>query len=285
MNNIPLLPRTILGCDADYDSAETVVFGAPFDGTATYRPGSRFAPAAIRTESIGLETYSPYQDLDMPEDKICDMGDLDLPFGNTGSALKIIRNTAEAILKSGKKPVMIGGEHLVSLPAIEAALSLYPGLHIIHFDAHADLREEYIGEQLSHSSVMRRVYDLTGNNRIHQYGIRSGTKEEFLFAKKHTIFHPFDLNSIEDAVTVLKNKKVYLTIDLDILDTGVFPGTGTPEAGGVSFMELIKALIALKPLQIVGADIVELAPNYDTSGCSTAVACKVLRELLLCMSV
>jgi agmatinase len=283
MNGFPLLPRTILGCDADFDSATIAVFGAPFDGTATYRPGSRFAPAAVRTESIGIETYSPYQDKDLADISVCDIGDLDLPFGNTGAALELIRKASGDIFAGGKKPVMIGGEHLVSLPVIEAALKRYPDLIVIHLDAHADLRGEYIGEKLSHSSVVRRVWELVGDGRIHQHGIRSGTREEFAFAKAHTVFYPFDLNGIEKTAKALQNKKAYLTIDLDVLDSSVFPGTGTPEAGGASFAELVKALLAMKPLDIVGADIVELAPHYDPSGCSTAAACKVLRELLLLM--
>jgi len=284
MDSFPLLSRNILGCDEGYETADIVVFGAPFDGTATYRPGSRFAPSAIRQESFGLETYSPYQQKDIGKCKVCDLGDLDLPFGHTRAALDLIRDTAEKIIGGGKKPLMIGGEHLASLPSIEAALAKHPGLCIVHLDAHADLREEYIGERFSHSSVIRRVWEHTGDGRIFQHGIRSGAEEEFEFARKHTAFYPFTLHGMAETAAALKNKKVYLTIDLDVLDPSVFPGTGTPEAGGVSFTELLSALLCLKNLDIVGADMVELAPHYDPSGCSTAVACKVLRELAILIS-
>lgn len=285
MNSFSFLSKNFLGCDADFESARTVVIGAPFDGTVTYRPGSRFAPAAIRGEMNGIETYSPYQDADLSEFAVHDMGDLDLPFGNTVVALNMIQDAVGFIFKESKKPFMIGGEHLITLPAVKAALQKYPDLCILHLDAHADLREDYINQTLSHSTVMRRIWDLLGDRRIWQFGIRSGTKDEFTFAKDgHTFFYPFTLDAIGAVCDELKNKSVYLTLDLDVLDSSVFPGTGTPEAGGVTFQELIDGLIKIKGLNIIGADMVELSPHYDTSGSSTALACKLLRELLILIS-
>lgn len=285
MNNFSFLGKNILGCDADFKTARTVVIGAPFDGTVTYRPGSRFAPAAIRGEMNGIETYSPYQDVDLCDFSVHDMGDLDLPFGNTDAALDMIQEAFACLFKNNKKPFMIGGEHLVTLPALKAALKKYPDLHVIHLDAHADLREDYISQTHSHSTVMRRIWDLLGNGHIWQFGIRSGTKEEFTFAKEgHTFFYPFTLDSIDLACDALKNKNVYLTIDLDVLDSSAFPGTGTPEAGGVTFQELLNSLLKLKGLNIIGVDMVELSPHYDASGSSTALACKLLRELLILIS-
>ena len=275
------LPNCFLGCESSFLNAQAVIFGAPYDGTTTFRPGTRFAPAAMRTDSIGLETYSPYFDKDIIDYKIHDYGDLDLPFGAPTKALNMISETAQYIFSSGKKPVMIGGEHLVSLPVIEQAFKQYPDLHIIHFDAHTDLREDYLGEDLSHSTVIRRAWDMLGDGRIRQYGIRSGTREEFYWSRDgHTNMCLHNFDDLNVAISGIGQSPVYLTIDLDVLDPSVFPGTGTPEAGGVSFKELINALKAVSSLNIIGADIVELSPHYDISGVSTAVACKVLREVL-----
>lgn len=276
------VPRCFIGCEAGYNESNIVIFGAPFDGTVTFRPGSRFAPSQMRVDSYGLETYSPYLDLDLEDCKIHDAGDLDLPFGNKERALHMIGDTAAAILADGKTPVMIGGEHLVTLPSAKAAAQKYPNLHVVHFDAHTDLRDEYIGEKLSHANVLRRIWDILGDERIYQFGIRSGTREEFKWADcGHTFLHKYDFDGLTDAVRKIGTAPVYLTIDLDVLDPSVLPGTGTPEAGGVTSKELLWAITQLLPLNIVAADVVELAPHYDASGVSTAVACKVLREVLL----
>ena len=278
MSNI----QNFIGCDCDYADAEIVLFGAPFDGTTSFRPGARFAPQAIRISSDdGIETYSPYQERDLYERAICDMGDLTLPFGNASSALDVIERTVRMIAGDDKRPVMIGGEHLVTLGAVRALVSKYPDLHMIHFDAHADLRDEYLGETLSHATVMRRVFDLVGDGRIFQYGIRSGDQNEFLWSRSHVYTHMFDCGTLDDALEAARDKPVYLSIDLDVLDPSLFPGTGTPEAGGVPFNELLSSVIKLSGARIVGADLCELSPHYDPSGTSTLVACKMLRELLL----
>ena len=273
--------ETFFALDCPYEAAQTVLFGAPFDSTTSFRPGTRFASRVMRAESFGLETYSPYLDLDLADCPVFDSGDLELPFGNTDRALLQIEARAEEILRDGKRPIMIGGEHLVTLGAVRAAVRRYPELHVIHFDAHTDLREDYLGETLSHATVMRRVWELTGDGRLHQFGIRSGEREEFQWAKAHTDLHRFSFEGLEQAAARMKGKPVYLSIDLDILDPSVFPGTGTPEAGGVSFLQLLQAISAVAHLNIVACDINELAPVYDQSGASTATALKVLRELLL----
>ncbi|MEE0751230.1 agmatinase [Frisingicoccus sp.] len=275
--------ETFIGCESAYGDADMVIFGAPFDSTTSYRPGARFGSSAMRHESFGLETYSPYQNRDLTDYKIFDGGDLELCFGNSKTALADIENCTEHILADHKIPVLLGGEHLVTLGSVQAVYKKYPEMHILHFDAHADLRDEYLGEPLSHACVMRRCHDLLGDGRIHQFCIRSGEREEFLFAKAHTDFHPFDFTGLEPLVCALEESRtpVYLTIDLDCLDPSVFPGTGTPEAGGVSFLQLLKAIVSAGRLNIVGADVNELAPMLDASGASTAAACKVLRELLL----
>ena len=256
--------ETFIGCDSSYRAADIVLYGAPFDSTTSYRPGARFGPSAIRHESFGLETYSPYQNADLTDFDIFDSGDLELCFGSSEAALADIEARAAEILHDGKLPLLLGGEHLVTLGAVRAVAEKYPGLHIIHFDAHADLRDDYLGAKLS---------------------IRSGERAEFEFAAQHTEMHKFDFTGLAELTEQLCATKepVYLTIDLDCLDPSCFPGTGTPEAGGVSFLQLLDAIRTVSKANIVGADLNELAPMLDISGVSTATACKVLRELLIAL--
>ena len=273
--------ETFIGCDNEYDESKIVIFGAPFDSTTSFRPGTRFASKAMRSESFGVETYSTYQDKDLEDIAIFDGGDLELPFGNPSRALNQIEEFTEEIVNDNKIPCMIGGEHLVTLGAVRAVAKKYPDLHVIHFDAHADLRDDYLGEKLSHASVMHRVWDIIGDNKIFQFGIRSGDREEIYWGKDHVSTSKFNFIGLEEVIEKLKGKPIYFTIDLDVLDPSVFPGTGTPEAGGVTFMELLGAILKVSKLNIVGMDVNELSPIYDQSGSSTALACKVLRELLL----
>lgn len=276
---------TFIGCDSEYENSDIVIFGAPFDSTTSYRPGARFGPSAIRNESWGLETYSPYQDKDLLDYSIFDSGDLELCFGDSQSALMDIEDRADTIFSDGKIPFLLGGEHLVTLGNVRAAFKKYPDLEIIHFDAHTDLRDSYLGAKLSHACVIRRCYDLLGEGRIHQFCIRSGDREEWAFAREgHTLLHPFDFTGLSETVKFLGNKPIYFTIDLDCLDPSVFPGTGTPEAGGVGFTALLDAIKTVCRSNVIACDVNELAPNMDISGASTAVACKVVRELLLCLS-
>lgn len=278
--------ENFIGCESSYDEATVVLFGAPFDGTVSYRPGTRFAPHAIRSESYGLETYSPYQDKDIREGAIFDSGDIELCFGNPQRVLDDIQERTHKILSDGKLPFMIGGEHLVTLGAFKAVAEKYPDVHIIHFDAHTDLREEYLGERLSHASVIRRCHDIVGDGRIYQFGIRSGEREEFYWAKEHTHLNKFNFDGLEDIVSKLKDKPVYFTLDLDVLDPSVFPGTGTPEAGGVTFEELRRAVtLVTTKCNVVATDVNELSPTYDQSGVSTAVAGKIIREMLIALTV
>lgn len=276
--------QTFLACTSEYQIADLVLFGAPFDGTTSFRPGTRFGPSAIRNESFGIETYSPYSDLDLTDCSVFDGGDLELPFGNTQRVLEQIRQYAAQLFADNKRFLMLGGEHLVTLGAVRAAVERYPDLHIVHFDAHTDLRTDYLGEELSHSTVIYQIWKLVGDGRIHQFGIRSGEKYEFEFAKNHTNLRKFDLDGFQETVARLGDKPVYFTLDLDVLDPSIFCGTGTPEAGGVTFQELLEAVLQLHRLNIVGCDVNELSPHYDQSGSSTAAACKLTRELLLQLS-
>jgi len=273
--------ETFIGCDKSYDDANIVLFGVPFDSTTSYRPGTRFASRTIRAESYAIETYSPYQDKDLEDIAVFDAGDLELCIGDTKAALNQIKAFATNVLNDSKTPVMIGGEHLVTLPVIEALYSKHTNLHVIHFDAHADLRDDYLGAKLSHATVMRRVWDILGDDKIHQFGIRSGDKSEFMWSQNRVFTQKFGFCGLEETINKLGGTPVYFSLDMDVLDPSVFPGTGTPEAGGVSFNELLNAVNLLSPANIVGFDMVELSPACDPSGVSTLVACKLLRELLL----
>lgn len=272
----PFLDRNWMGQNPDYETSKVVMIGLPFDGTVSYRPGSRFAPEQIRLASWGLEEYSPYFDKHLGDVNFHDAGDLEFPLGNTYKSLDVIERNVEEIYKDGKKVFGIGGEHLVTLPEIKALSKFYKDLAVVHFDAHTDLRREYLGEEMSHSAVIRHCTDIIGPQNLRQIGIRSGMKEEFEFMKIHnTLAKNFsDLDA-------LKNKKIFVTVDLDVLDPSIMSGTGTPESGGLDFNTLIGWFKYLKDFDIVGADVVELAPDYDSSGVSTAVATKVIRELLM----
>ena len=270
-----------IGCEGTFENSDIVIFGAPFDGTTSYRPGARFAPAHIRNESYSIETYSPYLDKDLEDYNVYDAGDLDLPFGNTEKVLAMIKDYTKNLLDNKKIPFMIGGEHLVTYGAFQSVYEKYQKVHIVHFDAHTDLREDYLGEKLSHACVIKRCYELVGDNKIFQFGIRSGERDEFYWAKEHTHLQKNNFDGLENILNIIGNNPVYFTIDLDVLDPSGFPGTGTPEAGGVSFIELLNAIKIVTKLNVVALDINELSPPWDNSGISTSLACKVVRELIL----
>ena len=274
----PFLDRNWIGQNENYETSDIIMLGMPFDGTVSYRSGSRFAPEQIRLASWGLEDYSPRFNKYLQDVNFHDAGDLELPLGNTYKSLDVIEQNVEDIYKDGKRVFGIGGEHLVTLPEIKAVSKFYNDFAIVHFDAHTDLREEYLGEEMSHSAVIRHASKIVGPRNIKQIGIRSGMKEEFEFMKENDT-----LCCIYSDLDCLKGRKIFVTIDLDVLDPSVMPGTGTPESGGMQFNELMGWFDYLKDFDIIGADVVELAPDYDASGVSTAVATKVIREFLMIM--
>ena len=279
-------PENFIACDSDYANADIVLLGAPFDGTTSYRPGARFGPKAIRAESYGLESYSPYQDRDLLDLCVFDSGDVELALGDTPTVLAQVEERARIILQDDKIPFMLGGEHLLSLATVRAVQARYPDLHLIHFDAHADLRDDYLGVKLSHACVMRRCWELLGSGRIFQFGIRSGERAEFHWADQGTVMmQRYNFNGLEQVLDSMIGKPVYFSIDLDVLDPSVLPGTGTPEAGGVSFSELHTAMLAVcRRAHVVACDLMELCPVCDPSGISTATAGKLVREMLLGLS-
>ena len=283
LNNLIIKNGHYEGCISTYEDAEVILFGVGFDGTSTYRPGSRFAPMALRSETLlAQEDYSPYFDLDLKDKKIHDLGDVEVVFGDTSETLARIEKISTYIVNDGKKPVCIGGEHLVTLPVVKPLLNNYPDLQIIQLDAHLDLMDELFGDRYSHGTVMRRIFDLMKQPfRIYQVGVRSGHQDEYTFAKSNTKLFPFNSDTFLKNLDALSDKPVYLTIDLDVFDPSLIPGTGTPEAGGIFFQEFISILKRIKNINIVGADMVELSPQIDPTNTSTIVASKILRELLL----
>ncbi|HTG68471.1 MAG TPA: agmatinase [Candidatus Udaeobacter sp.] len=273
----------ILSSD-NYEASKAVIYGMPMDFTVSFRPGSRFGPPRIREVSIGLEEYSPYLDRSLEDIEYFDAGDLLLPFGNAARSLEIIGEFVRGVLDDGKIPVGLGGEHLVSWPIFQEVYKKYPDLAIIHFDAHADLRESYEGEPLSHSTPLRKAAGLMGGKNIYQFGIRSGSREEWQYARENINFHPFEvLEPLKKVLPELEGRPVYLTIDIDVLDPSAAPGTGTAEAGGITSKELIDSVhaIARSGVNIVGCDLVEVAPAYDPTEQTQIVAAKVIREMLL----
>jgi agmatinase len=278
---LPFIETNYISATASFEKSRGVILGCPYDGSASFRPGARFGPSAIRRASWGIETFSPYFQKDLIQCSIHDLGDLELPLGEKKISLGLIRKALGKILSEKKFPILLGGDHLITLPIIEESLSLYPQLHLIQIDAHTDLREEYLGESLSHSTVMKRVLDLLGEGRLFQMGIRSGTEEEFKLARRMKSIVPLDPSSLNAMVKRLRNQPVHITLDLDVIDPSLLPGVGTPEPGGLTFQQFLSLLKKLQPLHVIGFDIVELTPDYDPTQISSITASVILREMIL----
>jgi agmatinase len=278
---LPFMEQTFVSAKAPFEEGKIAILGCPYDGSASFRPGARFGPSAIRKASWGIETYSPYFRRDLTQLSIHDTGDLELPLGEKKIALGYIQNALREILSTNKFPVLLGGDHLITLPILEEIVKVYPNVHLLHLDAHTDLREDYLGETFSHSTVMRRVVDLLGKGRLSQIGIRSGTEEEFKLAKEMKSIISSDRRSLGAMARRLGNRPVYITLDLDLFDPSLLPGVGTPEPGGLTFQEFVSLLKALQPLHVIGFDIVELTPDYDPTQISSVTASVILREMIL----
>jgi agmatinase len=279
--NLHLIEPTFISASVSFAESRIILLGCPYDGSASFRPGARFGPSAIRKASWGIETYSPYLQRDLSRLKTHDIGDLELPLGEKRLSLDLIRKAAQKIFSANKFPIFLGGDHLITLPVVEEIFRIYPDLHILHIDAHTDLREDYLGETLSHSTVMRRVVDRLGKGRLLQVGIRSGTEEEFQLAKRMKSLVSPGEKSFSARVRHLKGKPVYISLDLDVIDPSLLPGVGTPEPGGLTFQELISLFNELQPLHIIGFDLVELTPDYDPTQISSVTASVILREMIL----
>ncbi|WP_066176043.1 agmatinase [Bacillus marinisedimentorum] len=277
--------NVFIASNPNYDESEAVLYGMPMDWTVSFRPGSRFGPARIREVSLGLEEYSPYIDRHLEEVNYFDAGDIPLPFGNPARSIEMIEEYVDGLLDAGKFPLGMGGEHLVSWPIFKSFHKKYENFAIIHIDAHADLREEYEGEPLSHSTPIRKACELIGPENVYSFGIRSGMQEEFQYAKDSGMFMAkFDVaEPLKEVLPKLAGRNVYVTIDIDVLDPAHAPGTGTAEAGGITSKELLEAItmISNSDVNVVGADLVEVAPAYDPSEQTQIAASKFIREMLL----
>ncbi|SFS36433.1 agmatinase [Marininema halotolerans] len=277
--------NVFIGASTDLEKASTVIYGMPMDWTVSFRPGSRFGPKRVREVSLVLEEYSPYLRRELTDGTYYDAGDIPLAFGNPEKSIAQIGEFVARVLEQKKIPLGIGGEHLVTWPVVREVYKQYPDLAIIHLDAHADLRTDYEGEEYSHATPLRKIAELIGEENVYQFGIRSGTKEEFEYAEQGGIhFHPFEvLSPLQKALPQLAGRRVYVTVDIDVLDPAYAPGTGTQEPGGISSRELIASIhaIAGSDVQVVGADLVEVAPAYDQSDQTAIVAAKVIREMLI----
>lgn len=278
---LPFTETNYISANASFEKSRGGILGCPYDGSASFRPGARFGPSAIRRASWGIETFSPYFQRDLSQCSIHDMGDLELPLGEKKASLDLIRMALRKILSGKKFPILLGGDHLITLPIIEEIFPIYPRLHLLQIDAHADLREDYLGESLSHSTVMKRVIERLGEGRLFQIGIRSGVEEEFRFARKMKSIVSLDSGALSSLIKRLRNQPVYITLDLDVIDPSLLPGVGTPEPGGLCFQEFISLLRTLQPLHVVGFDIVELTPDYDLTQISSITASVILREMIL----
>ena len=278
---LPFIETNFISANASFEKSRGVILGCPYDGSASFRPGARFGPSAIRRASWGIETFSPYFKKDLSQCSIHDMGDLELPLGEKKISLNLIRKALAKILSGNKFPILLGGDHLITLPIIEEILKISPRLHLIHMDAHTDLRDDYLGESLSHSTVMRKVVDHLGEGRLFQIGIRSGTEEEFRLARKMKSIVSLQPASLSSRIKRLRNQPVYISLDLDVIDPSLLPGVGAPEPGGLSFQEFISLLKKLQALHVIGFDMVELTPDYDSTQISSITASVILREMIL----
>jgi agmatinase len=276
--------QVFVGCEAAYDEASIVLFGAPFETGKSRQTGARRAPRAVRNGSVRIETFSPYLHADLRDLKIHDAGDLTLAGFSTAAVMETIESFCGKVHDDEKMPVMIGGEHIVTFGAVRAAASRWPNLAVLHFGAHTNLRKEFRGVFFSGHTIMHRVWDLIGDGRIFQFGVRSGGREEFAWAMDHVRMEMESANSIDSCAEAVMSRQVYITVDLDVIDPAEFPGTNLPEAGGMSYRALHDALLSLRGLDVVGFDVCGLSPRYDRSGASTALSCKLLREMLIAFS-
>lgn len=271
-----------IAAHAEYETAQAVIYGMPMDWTVSFRSGSRLGPTRIREVSLGLEEYSPYLDRELTDIRYFDAGDIPLPFGNPVESVERIYQYVKALYADDKFPVGLGGEHLASWGPMRAAWEKYPDLRVIHIDAHTDLRDDYEGQPYSHATVIRKVCDAIGPDRVYQFGIRSGTREEFEFARRNTHFYPFDfVDPLRSVLSELQDVPVYVTWDIDVFDPAHAPGTGTAEHGGITPREAFAAIQELAALNVVGFDLVEVAPQIDPTEQTQILAAKLVREALL----
>ena len=271
-----------MGARRDPSDCQVGVFGVPYDGTTSFRPGTRFGPAAIREVSSGLETYCPQLDRDLDTLAYADLGALNIAYGAPEPVVQAVEQATARILALGLKPLMLGGEHSITSGAVAAVAREHPDLVLVQLDAHADLRQTWLGASHSHACAMRRCLEVLPSEDLLQIAIRSGTADEF--SELHRSSRLVPLHQLHQRLSALRGRPIYLTVDLDWFDPAVMPGTGTPEPGGFTWADFAALVDALHPHNLVAADVVELAPQLDPSGISSVLAAKVTRSLLLLMA-
>ncbi len=274
-----VLPLFLGSCEPE--EADIALFGVCWDGTSSFKAGSRFAGFAVREASFGMEEFSFYQQQSLLDIKFADYGDLFLPPGQKERVMADIASAVKEIRAKGQFPIAFGGEHLVALPLILAAYEEHPDLALIHFDAHADLRPDLWGDPLTHATIIGRAADRIGYGNLFQFGIRSGSIEEWHLAQQHKTLRPFTLEAIDEVLAQLGDRPIYITLDMDVLDPSLYPGTGTPEPGGIGWELLIAGLKRFQGQRLVGMDCLELAPHYDSTGVSAMTMAKTLREMIM----
>ena len=281
-----------MGARRDPSGCQVGLFGVPYDGTTSFRPGTRFGPAAVRDVSNGLESYCPQLQMDLEDLAYADLGAVDIPFGAPEPVVASVHRATRQVIDLGLKPLMLGGEHSISSGAVGAVAEQHPDLVLLQLDAHADLRDSWLGARHSHACAMRRCLEVLPSGQLLQLAIRSGTREEFqeLAQTQRLIHHRPDQDSttlaasLRQALAPHQGKPLYLTVDLDWFDPAVMPGTGTPEPGGFLWPHFAALIEVLQEHQLVAADVVELAPQLDPTGISSVLASKVTRSLLMLLS-
>ncbi len=277
-----------MGAKRTIENCKVALFGVPYDGTSCFRPGARFGPSAVREDSNGIETYCPQLNLDLEDINFADLGSLDVPIGDTKLIIEYVKNATDILIRNNLKPLIIGGEHSITSGIIKSIINNYPDLIMIQLDAHADLRDEWLGNKFSHACTMKRCLEILPTKKIFQIGIRSGTKLEFIEMKKTNSLIPHALGDnaeyLEKALEEFKGKPIYLTFDLDWFDPSIMPGTGTPEPGGYFWNDFAAVTDVLKSHNLIGADVVELSPKLDNSGISSILAAKVIRSLIMLLN-
>ena len=268
-----------MGAQRDPAGCQVGLFGVPYDGTTSFRPGTRFGPAAIRDVSAGLASYCPQLDLDLEELAFADLGAVAIPFGDPEPVIRAVRAATDQVLDLGLAPLMLGGAHAISSGAVAAVAARHPNLVLVQLDAHADLRQTWLGSRHSHACAMRRCLEVLPSGDLRQIAIRSGTRQEF--AELRSTGRLVSLEVLAANLAPLRGRPIYLTVDLDWFDPAVLPGTGTPEPGGFFWPDFALLVDELRHHNLVAADVVELAPQLDSSGVSAVLAAKVTRSLLL----
>jgi agmatinase len=275
-------PRFI-ACEAPGAPADVAVFGIPFEGRVNLRKGADGGPHDLRMASDSIETYSPFVRRDLEDMALVDLGDCELGAGAPREQLEAARTDVAGWWRPGLRPFMLGGDHTATLPVIEVLAPAVPDLRILQLDAHPDTREEFLGERYNYASAMARVMDVVGPERVHQVGIRTGSREELERPRPnlHPAWSIHPVEAVRRLLPELLRHPLYVTIDVDVLDPAEAPGTGSPEPGGLRVPELLEIVRLLEPCRIVGADLVEVAHAWDPTARTGIAASWVIREALL----